>query len=63
MGYYNPLLIYGEERVVNAAKKAGANGFIVVDLPLEEAVSFRGYCSTAGFGPSSPSMYELISAV
>ena len=49
--------------MVNAAKKAGANGFIVVDLPLEEAVSFRDYCSTAGFDPLSPSMYELISAV
>ena len=33
MGYYNPLLIYGEERVINAAKEAGANGFIIVDLP------------------------------
>ena len=51
MGYYNPLLIYGEERVVNAAKEAGANGFIIVDLPLEEAVSFRDCCSTAGFDP------------
>jgi tryptophan synthase len=51
MGYYNPLLIYGEERVVNAAKEAGANGFIIVDLPLEEALSFRDCCSTAGFDP------------
>lgn len=48
MGYYNPLLIYGEERVINAAKEAGANGFIVVDLPPEEAVSFRNYCTKAG---------------
>lgn len=53
MGYYNPLLIYGEERVVAAAKDAGANGFIVVDLPPEEAVSFRSCCSKAGFGPNS----------
>ena len=52
MGYYNPLLIYGEERVVAAAKDAGANGFIVVDLPPEEAVSFRNCCSKAGFGPN-----------
>jgi len=49
MGYYNPLLIYGEERIVNAAKKAGADGFIVVDLPTEEAVSFRNHCIDAGF--------------
>lgn len=48
MGYYNPLLIYGEERVINAAKQAGASGFIVVDLPLEEGLSFRNYCKIAG---------------
>ena len=48
MGYYNPLLIYGEERVINAAKEAGANGFIVVDLPPEEAVTFRNRCTIAG---------------
>jgi tryptophan synthase len=49
MGYYNPLLVYGEEQVVNAAKEAGANGFIIVDLPPEEALSFRGCCTKAGF--------------
>eukprot|EP01112_Ceratiomyxa_fruticulosa_P017298 TRINITY_DN5364_c0_g1_i3.p1 TRINITY_DN5364_c0_g1~~TRINITY_DN5364_c0_g1_i3.p1 ORF type:complete len:290 (-),score=68.98 TRINITY_DN5364_c0_g1_i3:105-974(-) len=38
MGYYNPLLIYGERKSVIDAKEAGANGFIVVDLPPEEAV-------------------------
>jgi tryptophan synthase len=49
MGYYNPLLIYGEERVVGAAKEAGANGFIVVDLPPEEALNFRNHCKGAGY--------------
>jgi tryptophan synthase len=49
MGYYNPLLIYGEERVIKAAKEAGANGFIVVDLPPEEAITFRNHCKTAGY--------------
>jgi tryptophan synthase len=60
MGYYNPLLIYGEERVVTAAKEAGANGFIVVDLPPEEAVSFRNCCSKAGFDLSSATLIWLI---
>lgn len=32
MGYYNPLLSYGEERILQDAKEAGVNGFIVVDL-------------------------------
>lgn len=44
MGYYNPILSYGEENMVKDAKLAGANGFIVVDLPPEEAVIFRNIC-------------------
>ncbi|KAH9981133.1 bifunctional tryptophan synthase TRP1 [Lactifluus volemus] len=47
MGYYNPLLAYGEQRAIQDAFEAGANGFIVVDLPPEEAVSFREKCTTA----------------
>ncbi|KZV84250.1 bifunctional tryptophan synthase TRP1 [Exidia glandulosa HHB12029] len=45
MGYYNPLLAYGEEKAVEDAKAAGANGFIVVDLPPEEAIRFRDICT------------------
>ncbi|CAI6097158.1 unnamed protein product [Clonostachys chloroleuca] len=45
MGYYNPLLNYGEERLLKDCQDAGVNGFIVVDLPPEEAVSFRKLCS------------------
>lgn len=48
MGYYNPLLSYGEERMMTDAREAGANGFIVVDLPPEEAVKFRNYCAKGG---------------
>ncbi|KAF2093257.1 tryptophan synthase-like protein [Rhizodiscina lignyota] len=48
MGYYNPLLSYGEERIMKDAKEAGANGFIVVDLPPEEAVKFRNFCAKGG---------------
>jgi len=44
MGYYNPILNYGEERIVKHAADAGANGFIVVDLPPEEAEVFRDHC-------------------
>jgi tryptophan synthase len=40
MGYDNPLLAYGEERVARDAAAAGADGFIVVDLPPEEAAPF-----------------------
>lgn len=48
MGYYNPLLSYGEERLLNDCKEAGVNGFIIVDLPPEEAVSFRQLCTRGG---------------
>lgn len=45
MGYYNPLLIYGEENIIREARNAGVNGFIVVDLPPEEAIRFRKFCT------------------
>lgn len=48
MGYYNPLLKYGEEKMVRDTKAAGANGFIVVDLPPEEALRFRNICTAEG---------------
>ncbi|KAI0112328.1 tryptophan synthetase [Hypoxylon sp. NC0597] len=45
MGYYNPLLSYGEDELLRDCKAAGINGFIVCDLPPEEAISFRKLCS------------------
>ncbi len=36
MGYYNPIYIYGVERFLTDAKKAGVDGLIIVDLPPEE---------------------------
>ncbi|HOD65779.1 MAG TPA: tryptophan synthase subunit alpha [candidate division Zixibacteria bacterium] len=41
MGYYNPLLAYGEERFLEDAAAAGVDGLIIPDLPIEEAVSYR----------------------
>lgn len=46
-GYYNPLLAYGEDKAVQDAYEAGANGFIMVDLPPEEAIAFREKCRKA----------------
>ncbi|KAL2825176.1 tryptophan synthase beta subunit-like PLP-dependent enzyme [Aspergillus cavernicola] len=48
MGYYNPMLRYGEERMLRDCKEAGVNGFIMVDLPPEEAVRFRNLCTSTG---------------
>jgi tryptophan synthase alpha chain len=40
MGYYNPMLAYGLEKFVCDALDAGADGFIVPDLPMEESDEF-----------------------
>ncbi len=36
MGYYNPIYSFGVDRFIAAAKEAGVDGLIVVDLPAEE---------------------------
>jgi tryptophan synthase alpha chain len=36
MGYYNPIYVYGVDRFLAAARSAGVDGLIVVDLPPEE---------------------------
>ena len=36
MGYYNPIYVFGVEKFLVAAKEAGVDGLIVVDLPPEE---------------------------
>ena len=48
MGYYNPILTYGEEKFIKDAAEAGANGFIIVDLPPEEALKVRNYVRDNG---------------
>jgi tryptophan synthase alpha chain len=48
MGYYNPILAYGVEEFARAAAGAGADGFIVVDLPPEEALPMQTACAARG---------------
>jgi tryptophan synthase alpha chain len=45
MGYYNPMLAYGLEKFVCEAVEAGADGFIVPDLPVEESGEFQSALS------------------
>ena len=40
-GYYNPILAYGESKLVDDAAEAGADGFLVVNLPPEESRGLR----------------------
>lgn len=46
--YYNPLLSYGLPRLVADAKRAGFNGVIVPDLPIEESGRLRELCDQQG---------------
>lgn len=48
MGYYNPILAYGVEGFARTAADAGADGFIVVDLPPEEAPPVQAACAGRG---------------
>jgi len=41
MGYLNPMLRFGIEKLAASAAEAGVAGFIVPDLPLEECEEFR----------------------
>lgn len=59
MGYYNPMLAYGLEKFVRDAKEAGADGFIIPDLPAEESKEFK---DIAGDMPLIPMLAPTSSA-
>lgn len=40
-GAYNPFLKYGLEKIVKDALKAGVDGFLIPDLPMEESEEFQ----------------------
>jgi tryptophan synthase len=46
MGYYNPFLQFGEQKLVDTCADARIHGFIVVDLPPVEALQFRTICDS-----------------
>lgn len=48
MGYYNPMLAYGLEQFVTDAQASGVQGFIVPDLPPEEAEELKDLADLAG---------------
>lgn len=41
MGYFNPVLVYGLKRFASDSKNSGVDGFIIPDLPVEEADPFK----------------------
>jgi tryptophan synthase alpha chain len=70
MSYANPLIAYGTELFVLDAKAAGADGFIIPDLPPEEAHYFSYVCQREGMAlifflapTSSEARIKLVSQV
>ncbi len=48
MGYLNPMLAYGIDRLADAAVGAGVCGFIIPDLPFEECEPIRAVFERRG---------------
>ena len=46
--YYNPIFVFGNQRFAREASAAGADGVLVVDLPLEEAAELKNFIDKAG---------------
>jgi tryptophan synthase alpha chain len=47
-GYANPFLAYGYDALCRDAVAAGVDGFLVVDLPYEEAPELKQFADAAG---------------
>jgi tryptophan synthase alpha chain len=69
-GYANPFFIYGFEKLCADAAEAGADGFLVVDLPFEEAEELTRHMDRHGLSlipliaPTTPSarMAQILEA-
>ena len=48
MGYFNPFMRYGQARFAADAARAGADGLIVPDLPLDDGAGFARLCADNG---------------
>jgi tryptophan synthase alpha chain len=48
MGYFNPFYHRGMDNFIAEAKKVGVNGFIIPDLPFEEAQFYKPMVEEAG---------------
>jgi tryptophan synthase alpha chain len=70
MGYYNPMLAYGLKSFVEDSARAGVDGFIVPDLPVEEAGELAALCHNQGLAlvpfiaPTTPDrrMVEIVNS-
>ncbi len=53
MGYFNPILSYGLEKFIRETCEAEADGFIIPDLPLEEAGEFEVFSWRYAINPNA----------
>lgn len=58
MSYLNPLMAYGFSQLASDAVKAGVCGFIVPDLPFDEADDFR-----AAIAPHGLALIQMVTPV
>jgi tryptophan synthase alpha chain len=63
MGYYNPLLAYGLLRIAAQAAEAGADGFIVPDLPPEESAEFESALAAEAIHESPLPLIRMIAPI
>jgi len=58
--YYNPMLAYGIEKLYRDAVKAGVDGFLIVDLPIDESAELtslwpdKALCLIRLIAPTTP---------
>jgi tryptophan synthase alpha chain len=50
MGYYNPFLVYGLEKLADRMSEAGVAGLIIPDLPIEESEPLTSLLDPRGQG-------------
>src|SRR5918994_391710 len=62
MGYYNPMLAYGLEKFICDAVDAGADGFIVPDLPVEESDEFTSALTSYAKGSGATQSGSAVEA-
>jgi tryptophan synthase alpha chain len=67
MGYVNPMMSYGFDKLAADATKVGVDGFIIPDLPPEEAEEFEIACKQHGLAivyllapTSTPARIKLV---
>lgn len=51
MGYFNPIMKYGEKSFIEDALYCGVSGVLIPDLPFDEGKEFYDICSEKGLCP------------